>query len=695
MLTIRTQMILVISMIGLALVATLSYMLMGSYAKLDVSREVHRRVILDKALFETLVAFRGERGDSLTVMLLPQEKASAGLASATASRAKVDEGLSEARTFAAQGVSPEMERRFLQIGKAADTLRQLRSRMDTEIQKPVPARERGLADEFRTFGSQLLTQLEDASRAIEQEVQMLDGTMASLIQIRSQAWATRSFGGTIAVTMNTPIAEGRPFTGEELSNIAVSAGKAAFAWSLVRETADAPGISPSLKELVLKGEAAYFSGPIADLRARLVARGTGLPPDLGIDEWRSAITPALNTLVAAALGAMENLQVIAEANAASAARETTVYALVLGAGLIITVIGLVIILARVIAPIRSLTRVMQHLANGDITVAIPGVERRDEIGTMAATVQVFKNNLIQMRTLEGETAAARASAEEQRKAGMREMADTFESAVGGIVGMVSASATELQATAQSMTATATQTAVQSRTVAAAAEEASINVNTVASAAEELGISVQEISRQVIDSSNLARSAVSEADKTATLVQTLSQAAAQVGDVVSLISNIAGQTNLLALNATIEAARAGEVGRGFAVVAAEVKELANQTARATDDISTQIAQIQNATDQAVSAISGITTRIREIDDVSSTIAAAIEEQGAATQEIARNVAQASTGTTEVTSNMIGVARVSEDTGAAANQVLSSAAELSHQSEYLAAEVTRFLANVRAA
>jgi methyl-accepting chemotaxis protein len=350
---------------------------------------------------------------------------------------------------------------------------------------------------------------------------------------------------------------------------------------------------------------------------------------------------------------------------------------------------------RISRPIVGITGTMGALAAGDASVAVPYRQRRDEIGAMAAAVQVFKDNLIRTRQLEEDTAQARLAAEEQRKAGMRQMADSFEGAVGGIIGMVSSSATELQATAQTMTATATETASQSTTVAAAAEEAATNVNTVAAAAEELGSSVQEIGRQVNGSAQLAQAAVNEAAQTAHLVQDLSTAVAKIGDVVTMISTIAAQTNLLALNATIEAARAGEAGRGFAVVASEVKELASQTARATEEISGQIARIQGSTGQAVQAIGSIAARIQEISGVASAIAAAVEEQGAATQEIVRNVAQAATGTAEVTGNIAGVAGAAEETGAAASQVLGAAAELSRQSEHLTAEVGRFLATVRAA
>ncbi|MCJ2035062.1 methyl-accepting chemotaxis protein [Methylobacterium sp. J-068] len=357
--------------------------------------------------------------------------------------------------------------------------------------------------------------------------------------------------------------------------------------------------------------------------------------------------------------------------------------------------GIYTVLIQVCRPLRRMTATMERLAGGDLTTEIADAERKDEIGAMAGAVRVFKDNMVQTRQLEAETAQARLDAETQRKAGMQQMADAFEQAVGGIVGMVSSSATELQATAQTMTVTASQTASQSIAVAGAANEAAANVQTVAAAAEELGSSVKEIGRQVSGSSDLALTAVGEADETLRLVRALSEASARIGDMVGLISNIASQTNLLALNATIEAARAGEAGRGFAVVATEVKELANQTARATDEIGTQIGQIQGVTGQTVSAIGSITARIREISGVASFIAAAVDEQGAATQEIVRNVAQASVGTSEVTNNIGGVAQASEETGAAASQVLSAASELSRQSEHLSSEVVRFLQTVRAA
>jgi len=405
---------------------------------------------------------------------------------------------------------------------------------------------------------------------------------------------------------------------------------------------------------------------------------------------REFVTPRIANLTA------ELAKAKAEAEA-SAGRVTTLLVSAAVAGLLAALaVAFAIVHFGLTRPLTSLVSVLRRMAEGDIDADIREAARRDEIGQVGKAVEGIKAMVSRKAAEEAELkrAADEAAAAERRRTTV-ELADGFERAVGGIVGMVSASATELQATAAQMTATATETATQSTTVAAAAEQAASNVGTVAAASEELGSSVQEIGRQVQGSASLAQSAVGEADETGRLVEELSAAVARIDDVVTMISSIAGQTNLLALNATIEAARAGEAGRGFAVVAAEVKELAGQTARATDEIGGHIGRIQGVTGQAVSAIGSITTRIREINDVASSIAAAVEQQGAATQEIVRNVAQAATGTTEVTNNIAGVAQASEDTGAAASQVLSSSGELSRHAEQLTAEMNRFLATVRAA
>jgi uncharacterized protein YoxC len=284
---------------------------------------------------------------------------------------------------------------------------------------------------------------------------------------------------------------------------------------------------------------------------------------------------------------------------------------------------------------------------------------------------------------------------EQRGRKVDVLLKTFEDKTGGLVTLVASAATELRATAQAMSGTTSETTQQLANVAAAVEQASVNVQTVASAAEELSSSISEISRQVTQSSTTAAKAVEAARRTDGIVKTLATGAKKIGDVVGLISSIAGQTNLLALNATIEAARAGDAGKGFAVVASEVKGLANQTAKATHDISNQIEEIQTATNEAVQAIGSITQTIEELSQIASSIAAAIEEQGSATLEIARNVQEAASGTQHVSANIVGVSQGSRETGTAAEQVLAAAGELSKQAETLRADVGGFIADVKAA
>ncbi|WP_426423988.1 methyl-accepting chemotaxis protein [Bradyrhizobium genosp. A] len=374
---------------------------------------------------------------------------------------------------------------------------------------------------------------------------------------------------------------------------------------------------------------------------------------------------------------------------------TSVQEIAGGLAILFGLIVAILIARSIVGPLTAMTRAMGALSGGDLAAEIPGRGKADEIGDMAKAIQVFKDNMIDTERMRHEQTEIEARQAADRKKDMVRLADQFEQAVGEIVDTVSSASHELEVSAGTLTTTATRAQDLSTEVASASQEATANVQAVASATEELSSSVSEIARQVQESARIAGEAVGQATKTNARVSELSKAAARIGDVVELISTIAGQTNLLALNATIEAARAGEAGRGFAVVASEVKALAEQTAKATGEIAHQVSGIQAATEESVGSIREISGTIERLSEISSTVAAAVEQQGAATQEISRNVQQAAHGTQRVSTNIGDVQRGAFDTGSASSQVLSAARSLSADSNRLKLEVTRFLESVHAA
>ncbi len=610
---------------------------------------------------------------------------------------------------------PGREGAVAKLDQSAKRLFALQEEAAKAFLQPKAARRPGLVKDYFDECSSLLQQLEKLSTQLTDLVKLDDGYVDQLLELKELAWTARDPAGDISVMLANGLA-GMPLPPDALLKYNVYEAKLNTAWAAMEKMAAGLPLPASFAAALETAKHGFLAPDYVELRLKTV-KAVIAGENVGIksEDWTLNSVPKLATL----LGVAETALDVAKDHAAGR-HQAALWALweqlaLLAATTAAAIMMMMFVTRRVTAPLGVIQGAMLKLAGGDMsaTVSFPG--RKDEIGALADTMRVFKDNMIEADRLREEQKAAQISAaadresaavrdaQERQAAGQREeasrremthkLAADFEQAVGQIVETVSSAASELEASAGMLTKSAETTQQLSGVVSSASEGASANVQSVASATEEMTSSIGEIARQVHESAKIAGEAVKQAEKTDARINELSKASGRIGDVVKMITAIAEQTNLLALNATIEAARAGDAGRGFAVVAHEVKALTAQTAKATDEIGTQIAGMQTATQESVTAIKEIGGTIGKISDIAATISAAVEQQGAATREIARNVQQAAEGTAEVATNITDVNRGAGETGAASAHVLSSAKALSGESQRLRREVEKFLGSIR--
>ena len=586
-----------------------------------------------------------------------------------------------------QTLLPELQR-------AIKALAALQSESWDAMHKPKAGRREALVKEYSAESTKLIEILDTLSSRLFAAVKYSDPVVDQLMAMKQVAWIVRDRGGEASLIVSNGIVAGR-LPPEVRAKYAAFVGGSEAAWAALEGMTFGTPLPSRLAEAIADAKKTYFGPDYVATRDRLLtALLAGEKPEMTTNQWTPVTVGRLAALLTVAEGALDEAKDHAVAEHWVAQRGLIAQLVLLAAALIFAFGNMTVVTRRVVNPLRSIKDAMLKVANGDLTAEAPFSGRTDEIGALAGALGRFKQNAVEKARIEDEQRNRHAQAVTRQQT-IEASIVAFESQIGEALKALTEAAGQMQHTSEDMSAISEQTNTQVKTAVQASEEASANVQTVAASSEELTASIADISRQVVHAAGIAGRAVDETRQTDGTVRGLAETAERIGEVVKLINDIAGQTNLLALNATIEAARAGEAGKGFAVVASEVKSLATQTAKATEEISSQIAAVQKVTQDAMEAIKGIGSTIGEVNAVATSIASAVEEQGTATQEITRNTQDAARRTKEASDNIAGVAGGANATGSAAQNVKSAAEELGTRTEQLRGQVNDFLTKIRAA
>ena len=683
-----------ISALSLLLLALCVQDMVAAGQRLMDMRRLMTLSAISEPLIKALGATRLERGTILATLAGDGPISSASETRISTQRPLVDAGQTEAvrRLEAAPDASATPV--LAKLKATYQGYQDLRAKAEVSMRQPLAARDQAVIKDAPKVSLDYLDAVAAASDYVDSALQMVDPRVDQLLTAKRAAMAMRVTAGQAMLHTNIATAAKRGWTKAELQDATEMRGRYLMAWGAITEVAAQPGAPKELVDATAKAKEIAMGYIQGAHKAYVEALSNGAPPSAALADLQSGNSVALGAIEAVAIAAARATEARANAMLDDATTALALSSAISILALLLTGVGFWVVQRRICGPIKGLTGSMTRLASRDFSGKALFADRGDEIGEMARTLQVFKDNMIEADRM-AEAQATEQAVRAARVSRLDQLNADFDRSARAALDALAHAATDVRATASGMSDSSKVAAERTVAAASASEQASLRVQTVASATEELSASIQEISRQVTESSVVAGQAVEEVVETNGTMRNLSEAAQKIGDVVNLINSIASQTNLLALNATIEAARAGEAGKGFAVVAGEVKNLATQTARATQEIITQVTSMQNTTAAAASAISRIDRTISRMNEISASIAAAMEEQGAATQEIARNIQEAAEGASDMSNNVGGINAVVEKTGDASQRMFSAADELGRQTEALKGEVSAFLGAIRAA